>query len=718
MSTRLRVAATAPAVTPTVGSWDVTAGADVATLTAATVSTAADFATAASVSTANVLVFTAVSDPLPAQVIHGTFVGYMLAKSTTTSRSMVRVKVVSGDGATTRGVLVEPTYEATSSAWTSTYTNKRFPGLTAAAVTPVEVQAGDRIVIEVGTRYVFASALSRTATIQAGGGTAGDLPTSGTVSTAMAGWFEFSQDLFPGDNDNFADASELTDFRGSVTGAMIASTSEVDEPGVAGASLWYDLAVPYRAEENTTTFTLSSTFEGALEAYASTSSGVLTGAVTDLADLQLRGTATDGVLELALQSDGTGHLYLRVVDTVVTPSSQYHHRITDGVRVTDEVIVAVGDQVLILIDSAGLRDRNRRDVGSVDPQQFDDLDMSDTVEVVRGFIVDSDTGLSDAVAVALGVAGSDWDASELWNPAELWDLSGVAGTLLTIVENDNAGLGDTADRLQTLIITDHCGLADYQDSSAHAGIGGATGAFTLDWSTTFEPGVRFYFGRQSTNFMEVSTVPYGDGWDYTADVERHDLELAPFYRPFTDDAQLIITNVTTAAAANVLMGQFVSDPMEAQTFEGTFMGQVYAFGQSSPGSTYNQLTQVRVSVVSNDGTVERGVLHDPVAPVSTDYLNNTSALTDNHRLPADAPWHGVPVDPVEVEDGDRLLVEIGVYVAAATTITQAFINIDKRDTDLSVDDFVANSTTTSWVEFSTRSSSDARPMTTSPTPSN
>jgi hypothetical protein len=111
------------------------------------------------------LMVQAISPPLAAQTISGTFKGYFRVRSNLASfdgRSQLVIRVVSADGATVRGTLyagdtgtgtVTQEWPASS----STFTNRSFPRSVPASLSSLAISAGDRLVIELGFRIHSAS---------------------------------------------------------------------------------------------------------------------------------------------------------------------------------------------------------------------------------------------------------------------------------------------------------------------------------------------------------------------------------------------------------------------------------------------------------------------------------------------------------------------------------------------------------------------------------
>lgn len=145
------------------------------------------------------------ADALAAQTISGTVKGQALAYESATgadARAQITIRVVSADGLTVRGTLLDFDTGALVDELSTAGENAQFPRGGAQALSPVAAQAGDYLVIEIGYRAHNTTSTSRSAGITFGDAAAGDLPEAfGGSSGAFARpWIEFSAALvFAGD---------------------------------------------------------------------------------------------------------------------------------------------------------------------------------------------------------------------------------------------------------------------------------------------------------------------------------------------------------------------------------------------------------------------------------------------------------------------------------------------------------------------------------------
>jgi len=165
--------------------------------------------------TFDVLIYQFVSEPLAyASVICGPVGGYIRSTESNIAaddRSQMVVKVVSGDGSTLRGTVIDFDASALTDEWPTTSASRRFPLAFAGSGTkgtPVSASAGDRVVVEVGYRAHNTSSTSRTGTLRAGHTVGGsDFTTTGTT-TDLNPWIEISATtrLLPSDSSLTANA--------------------------------------------------------------------------------------------------------------------------------------------------------------------------------------------------------------------------------------------------------------------------------------------------------------------------------------------------------------------------------------------------------------------------------------------------------------------------------------------------------------------------------
>lgn len=178
-------------------SWNLTTSADqirCSTIKQATTMTSKTTANGSSIQ--NILNRQYVSDPIAGQTISGTVKGQIRGNESKNSMNgfcSIIIRVVSNDGSTDRGTPLAITTGGTE--YSTSLTNRNTPVST--ALTSVNAQNGDRIVIEIGARQT-ATSNNQNVTQSFGDNNATDLPEDETTTTANNPWVEFSGDLiFP-----------------------------------------------------------------------------------------------------------------------------------------------------------------------------------------------------------------------------------------------------------------------------------------------------------------------------------------------------------------------------------------------------------------------------------------------------------------------------------------------------------------------------------------
>lgn len=142
------------------------------------------------------LAYQFISPPMLAQNITGTVKGQFRTSEFVSGDDMCRavvIKVVSGDGAALRGVLLAHFPSSLVSEYSTSFVNRSFPPLS--TLTDVTCQLGDRLVFELGSRSSAAGASYNNGKIEIGDNSANDLPEDETATSQYSPWIEFSADL-------------------------------------------------------------------------------------------------------------------------------------------------------------------------------------------------------------------------------------------------------------------------------------------------------------------------------------------------------------------------------------------------------------------------------------------------------------------------------------------------------------------------------------------
>jgi len=156
----------------------------------------------------------------------------------------------------------------------------------------------------------------------------------------------------------------------------------------------------------------------------------------------------------------------------------------------------------------------------------------------------------------------------------------------------------------------------------------------------------------------------------------------------------VVATHTLAAVNDVLIAQFISEPIAAATITGTVKGII----RTSESNAANDCrAQMVIKVMSNDGTVERGVL---LAENAGALSNEFATTLTNRKFPLNWAGAGTSLSSVIASENDRIVIEIGTrFHVTTTSITASF-----RLGDSAASDNLENETSTNdnrpWVEFS------------------
>jgi hypothetical protein len=155
------------------------------------------------------------------------------------------------------------------------------------------------------------------------------------------------------------------------------------------------------------------------------------------------------------------------------------------------------------------------------------------------------------------------------------------------------------------------------------------------------------------------------------------------------------------ANMDVIWRQYISAPLAAQTISGSVKGQLRARENST---LMNARMQVIIRVVSQSGTFVRGTLYGgdlttgTTNPISEFAGSTTSSYGMNRQMPRGLSQS---LSNLNIQDGDRLVIEIGyrIHTTATTAYTATGIFGNDKSIDLAEDE----TTTTAnnpWIEFS------------------
>jgi hypothetical protein len=203
---------------------------------------------------------------------------------------------------------------------------------------------------------------------------------------------------------------------------------------------------------------------------------------------------------------------------------------------------------------------------------------------------------------------------------------------------------------------------------------------------------RAYYGGRAWSNSSFTPAP-APGWERQGIYSRYHLEPTKKGTAFATKS----ANPSHFNGEDILVGQFISPPVAAQTITGTVKGQI----RVREGFESQDLrAQLVIRVIAPDGTV-RGTLVD----FSTNALSSEFAADaglPNRKFPL-AAISPVTMTSVAAQAGDRIVVEVGAR-AHATGGGGPGDSIQFRFGDASATDLAEDETTTQdhnpWIEFS------------------
>jgi hypothetical protein len=202
------------------------------------------------------------------------------------------------------------------------------------------------------------------------------------------------------------------------------------------------------------------------------------------------------------------------------------------------------------------------------------------------------------------------------------------------------------------------------------------------WAAT-----RFYFPE--TEACAVDPTDSAE-WEHTAGVCRRAVTVA-------DSSTLTTTDYSPDGADHLVDGdalfrQYVSDPVAAQTIGAQAVSGQFQTIENNAGN--NIAIEVKLFIVSNDG----GTIKETLLAITRDGTESATALTNR-------TWSGGTTSSADVEDGDRIVLEIGQGGAPTAAGGTQGHNGDIRwgcnasGGDLPVNDTDTGTTLRAWIEF-------------------
>jgi hypothetical protein len=199
---------------------------------------------------------------------------------------------------------------------------------------------------------------------------------------------------------------------------------------------------------------------------------------------------------------------------------------------------------------------------------------------------------------------------------------------------------------------------------------------------------RYYIANSGDTTVPPITPAFDTNWEQTGEATRKMLRRKGI-QPFIDTSGSATVTVPITTSQNILSRQAISDPLPATHWNGTISAVTQAFESAL---TANATFCYSIRVCSGDGAVFRGTLLSLfTATGQTEFVVSPGATRTIATL---------TLTPLVSQQGDRLVVEWGVFAAApsaATTATLRYGYGSAVDYALSVG---VNATSNPWLEFS------------------
>jgi hypothetical protein len=263
------------------------------------------------------------------------------------------------------------------------------------------------------------------------------------------------------------------------------------------------------------------------------------------------------------------------------------------------------------------------------------------VTVTGGLASEADTGFAATVAVGALVQGglaTETDAAPAGTVVEGVVINGGLAT-----ETDTTFAGSV---IAPITVTG--GIASEADTALAATV-------TNDSAFT-----RFYLPAAGVAPAEPA---FGGMWEVTSNAYRF-----PLVTALTGTSGLVPVYKTGSGVADALSAQYVSGRhLTPGLISGTFDMVVCVTAASTAAEAF---LQVRVAVVSEDGTVERGELYSGQTALTDSPITGLPNTDPNYEIYTSSFSRylaGITMTPVTSQAGDRLVVELGARFTGNTS---------------------------------------------------
>lgn len=191
--------------------------------------------------------------------------------------------------------------------------------------------------------------------------------------------------------------------------------------------------------------------------------------------------------------------------------------------------------------------------------------------------------------------------------------------------------------------------------------------------------------------LQTFTVPADPSWEQTANAVIRVLStVKPTAIPF---ASTVISKSVATNPGDILMGQFISGALQAQTITGDVKGIIRALESAASTDAH---AQTNIRVVTPSGTTRGTLLAHDASALTSEFSATT--LT-NRKFPLAWAGSGTALSSVAAEDGDLLVIEVGFRGFTASGPNCTLELGGTAATDLAEDE-TSTTQLTPWFEFS------------------
>lgn len=202
---------------------------------------------------------------------------------------------------------------------------------------------------------------------------------------------------------------------------------------------------------------------------------------------------------------------------------------------------------------------------------------------------------------------------------------------------------------------------------------------------------RFYFVQWGITPPEQSTIfpAFDAAWELIGAAGNNHLRLKTYRE--SPAAQNSVFNTNGVSGTDMSFQQWITDPLRKQTISGTVKGMIAV---AETNLTDNYFAAMVIRVLSENGTVVRGTLLSSFGG-GTEFPTTVSSI----KFPPAWSAPGASLTPVNILDGDRIVVEPGLrQTSTSTAIATIESGSDKTKADYNETE--GGTGGVPWIEFS------------------